>query len=252
MSQIFGSLNLRKVSGSRTPLQSRAMTRPRSSTVLLLVFPLVLLCSPPASAHRVLKGGCLNYGHSCLGAHGKRAYVPVHPPVAPRPLLDVLLDALNTPTRSSHYSHARAANSVMGPRASYPEGRVKSPPTSDQLSDMGLDLRGEDYASGTNDDLESVGAIGGVRGSLDDTRDLAQDNVLYYGVLNDDYSDARYKRSAVSLPSRGRLGASPPLGVANNAVPQDRPHILREEHTGKDEMDPKYLALASFPNWLRR
>ncbi|XP_050720177.1 uncharacterized protein LOC127000493 [Eriocheir sinensis] len=72
-------------------------TSVRISTLLLFLLPHLLLLAPAAEAHRAVKSGCLNYGHSCLGAHGKRGSWPPAAPLPPAARLAPFLPALAEP-----------------------------------------------------------------------------------------------------------------------------------------------------------
>ncbi|XP_045605212.1 uncharacterized protein [Procambarus clarkii] len=235
------------------------MTVPRRSTILLLAFPLILLWTLPITAHRVMKGGCLNYGHSCLGAHGKRASMPA----LPRPLLDIIMDALNTPEHINNMYPYAVINSLSDQRSGVPARRFLSP-AGNQLGDEGVDLRLGGVVG--DDDLEGVATR--VKGdSLGSTGSQDQDAMLYYGSIDDDYSDARYKRQVFSYKSPV-VATSAASRVFHSTDSQDwkRIHLQKEqkqqeeqqqqenqheEQQGTREYVPQ-RTLASQANWWRR
>ncbi|XP_071536188.1 uncharacterized protein [Panulirus ornatus] len=233
------------------------MSRPRTSTLLLLALPIVLLCTPPTSAHRVQKGGCLNYGHSCLGAHGKRASwqpntrpsTPSRPPMMPRPFLDIILNSFPTPTRTNtQYPPVYAsANSALGRRARFPESGVQT-----VLSDPTLDVKMGGVArvlGGLSDDLETLG------GSMDDesqvrsSGNMDQDAVFYDGSFDDDYTDTRYKRNTSPQFSRGRQATTADKKLPKAAAEQNWKQTEEKTVSGRGGRPMEKNDLAG---WLMR
>ncbi|KAK8727033.1 hypothetical protein OTU49_009890, partial [Cherax quadricarinatus] len=215
-------------------------------------------------------GGCLNYGHSCLGAHGKRASAPPHRPLVPRPLLDIL-DALTTPTRTNNlYAHT-SDNSMREPRTRNPEGRFLAPSAGNQLADLGLDLRADGLMDDINEEVDIMGGIsgrGGRMGGSDErgerlggSSEVDPDAVLYYGTL-DDYNDVRYKRQAspgsAAVTKRLNTWAYSPLQQEEEQEEEEKEEEedeqQKEEEKGRMNYDHQHLFRLpiSKANWWRR
>ncbi|XP_064099481.1 uncharacterized protein LOC135210546 [Macrobrachium nipponense] len=69
---------------------------------LLLVVPLLFVCSPVMAARRAVKEGCLNYGPACLGGHGKRS--SLHTSIPELRMIRILYRLMESPVVSSSHS----------------------------------------------------------------------------------------------------------------------------------------------------
>ncbi|XP_047478929.1 uncharacterized protein LOC125032018 isoform X2 [Penaeus chinensis] len=225
----------------------------RLAHFLLLALTMAILGSSTTSAHRVLKGGCLNYGHSCLGAHGKRSSntlgesrsaTPTLQPALPRPLLDILLDALSSATRPGSQSSA------------HPQFRQRLPSDSAaNASPRGLLL----------EDVNEAGVRVMADGNEESTpfgyttNDQETEDALYVFSPVEDYSEARYRRDAGKASAKDTISAQDdPLAKASKRQgtgPRDGLEATRDERMGMDgrSAQPRRIVdLHILANWVRR
>ncbi|XP_045106939.1 uncharacterized protein LOC123501919 [Portunus trituberculatus] len=158
----------------------------RISTLLLLVLPFLLVLTPAAEAHGSVKVGCLNYGHSCLGAHGKRGSWP---PAAPRTqtaaaLLAPFLQGLAAPRNAVRSWQDK----VMSQRRQQ-EKEQQQPQQQQQHHQEDFPVMYEDSP------LPRIPAARHNALPANQDTSLDDDDLVYYGTYEEDYGDHRAKRS---------------------------------------------------------
>ncbi|ROT82065.1 hypothetical protein C7M84_024762 [Penaeus vannamei] len=171
-------------------------------------------------AYRGVAGGCLNYGHSCLGAHGKRSssnpgegrsITPTLQPALPRPLLDILLDALSSATRPGAQS---AAHSQFRQRIPSDFAAANAATRALLLEDVN-EAGARAMADGNEDSGSFAYAPNGQE---------TEDAVFVFSPV-EDYSEARYRRDA------GNASAKDVVFAKDETLPKDSE---LEEKEGED------------------
>ncbi|KAK8392562.1 hypothetical protein O3P69_014750 [Scylla paramamosain] len=164
----------------------------RISTLLLLLLPFLLVLTPAAEAHGSVKVGCLNYGHSCLGAHGKRGSWP---PSAPRSPPAVALLAPFLQSLAAPRAAARSwQDKIMSQRRQQEEEEQQQ---QQQQQPQQQQQQHEDFPA-VYEDAPFPRIPVALHHALPANQDapaLDDDDLAYYGTYEDDYGDHRAKRS---------------------------------------------------------
>ncbi|XP_042890915.1 uncharacterized protein LOC122265599 [Penaeus japonicus] len=189
--------------------------------------------------------GCLNYGHSCLGAHGKRASVnpgeersltPALQPALPRPLLDLLLDALSSATRPGpqNPSHAHL-------RQRYPSDLASSRALLlEDVNEPGMRV----MADG-NEDATPFGY------NPNEQQD-SEDAVYVFGPV-EDYSESRYRRDAGNISSaKDKEGTHVEESTKEEKTEKDLSQDGRRKVKGHATQAGRIVDLHILANWVRR
>ncbi|XP_037802318.1 uncharacterized protein LOC119596981 [Penaeus monodon] len=225
----------------------------RLAHLLLLALTMAILGSSTTSAHRVLKGGCLNYGHSCLGAHGKRSSstqgegrsaTPTLQPALPRPLLDILLDALSSATRPGSQSSAHPQFRQRFPS----DSAAKASPRGLLLEDV--NEGGVRVVADGNEDSASFGYA---------PNDQEAEDAVYVFSPVEDYSEARYRRDAGNASAKDTILAKDQTPAKETEMEKKEKNSgLETARDGRVRMESssaqprRIVDLHILANWVRR
>ncbi|CAL4075959.1 unnamed protein product [Meganyctiphanes norvegica] len=218
------------------------MSSPRTH-LLALILLLAFCCSTCTAS----QGGCLNYGHSCLGAHGKRsgtARDPAAPLAQKGALLEVLLAALLAPTAA----HGQGGATHADHRSASPlteDTTLQENPTNSQESKL-LSQQSQEFSvarpsfsdSAINSrlaalfpiDLEVLNGL-----DLDDTNIKPRD-ISVYG------DDTLYLYDTEDLQKRVDSYDSNPLKPVSSWSPRRMQALLKKQG----------IDLSKLGNWIRR
>ncbi|KAK7075963.1 hypothetical protein SK128_028302 [Halocaridina rubra] len=194
--------------------------------------------------------GCLNYGHSCLGAHGKRASwnpsvkLPPssanQPTALSQPLLSFLFDAVNShPEILAGLQHTRENKAVQTSNPYLHDVRYSKR----RMRKLHNNLGNEETA----DKLIMPEAIVGVMGNRLSGRDfwmndrLDDDSDTLYAINGEDYTDERVRRSIVE---KGPVDVD---GRTDFDVENERMReMTKDHHKEKEDRSDLQLYAVSF------